>query len=137
MRKTLAPFTLAAAMLSFASCAHHRDVRPGADGVHHVIVREPTKESAERHAISQANHYCEQSNRTAAFMNESTQYTGTMDESTRDTLRKASTAATILGGTSAHARRHGEPNVLGTAGTIGSIMTNGDDYTADMKFKCQ
>jgi len=76
-------------LLVLASCAHHRDVRPGVDGINHVMVRETTREEAERSAIKQANHFCKDSNRMAAFMEEKTQYTGSMNESTRDTVRKA------------------------------------------------
>ncbi|MCM2278356.1 MAG: hypothetical protein NDJ89_09800 [Oligoflexia bacterium] len=124
----------------FASCAHHRDVRAGADGIHRVIVRGQDKEGAERSAISQAEHFCEQRKLAPAFMDEKTQYTGTMDEKTRDTVRKASSAAMVLGGVGgvagSGATRTGG-TVLGTAGTVGSIMTGGEDYTAEMRFKCQ
>jgi hypothetical protein len=124
-----------------SSCAHHRDVRAGADGVNRVVVRAEDKESAERSAISQAEHYCEQSKTRPGFMEEKTQYTGTMDEKTRDTVKKASTAAMVLGGTTgvvagnSGVRTSG--NVLGAAGTVGRIMTGGDDYVAEMRFKCQ
>jgi hypothetical protein len=129
------------AVFAFTSCAHHRDVRPGSDGVNHVVVRSPTREDAERSAISQANHYCEQFDKHAGFIEENkTQYTGSMDENTRDTVRKASTAAQILGGTGVAVGKRGTQTaggVLGTAGVIGGVMTNGDDYLADMRFKCQ
>ena len=125
-----------------ASCAHHRDVRPGAGGIHNVVVRGEDKEEAERSAISQAEHYCEQSSRHPAFLDSGkTTYTGTMDEKTRDTVNKASKAATVLGGTgavfggSSGVRTGG--NVLGAAGTVGGIMTSGNDYTAEMRFKCE
>ena len=53
-----------------ASCAHHRDVRPGADGVHKVVIATDDKEQGSRDAISQTNHFCEESGRHAAFVNE-------------------------------------------------------------------
>jgi hypothetical protein len=127
--------------LFFGACAHHRDVRPGAQGLHRVIVRAPEKTHAERSAISQAEHFCEeQSGRHPAFVEEKTQYTGSMDEATRDTVRKASRAAMILGGTGTvlgdgPVRTGG--GVVGTAGTVGTIMTGGDDYVADMRFRCE
>ena len=89
---------LAVLMVLFSQgCAHHRDVRPGVDGIHRVSVRAVEKEAAERSAISQANDYCETMKRHAFFVSENSKYTGTMDENTRDTLRKASKAATVLG----------------------------------------
>lgn len=125
-------------------CAHHRDVRPGVDGVHHVVVRAEDKESAEQSAISQAEHYCEQTKRSMAIINEKTEYTGTMDEATRNTLRKASKAATVLGGTRVSHRKGTEAqddldqsNILHDAGKVGNIMTSGDDYRTEMTFKCQ
>ena len=125
-------------IISFSSCAHHRDVRPGVDGVHHVLVRSEDKEKAERDAISQAEHYCQMTNRMPAFVEEKTSYTGSMDEATRDTVRKASTAAILLGGV-AHGSQSSRTggNVLGSAGAVGTVMTSGDDYVSDMKFKCQ
>lgn len=63
-----------------------------------MVVRAPDQQSAERQAISQAEDHCEQTQTRPAFVDEKTQYTGSMDERTRDTVRKASTAAMILGG---------------------------------------
>ena len=123
-----------------ASCASHRDVRPGED-VNHVVVRAQERRQAEQSAIKQAENYCQESNRHAVFVKEEkTQYTGTMDEGTRDTVHKASTAAMILGGgvgaaTQGSARAGG--SVLGSAGVLGHAMTNGDDYVADMSFRCK
>jgi hypothetical protein len=139
LRIRLAALTLPLA-LGFAACAHHRDVRPGADGIHRVVVRASERESAERSAISQAEDFCDERHLAPAFVNEQTQYTGKMDEGTRDTLHKASTAAMILGGgvgigTYGAARTAG--GAVGTAGAAGAIMTGGKDYTADMRFKCQ
>lgn len=130
------------AALFLAGCAHHRDVRPGADGIHSVRTREPNKERAERSAISQAEHYCESmGDKHPAFFNENTKYTGTMDEGTRDTVNKASKAAMILGGAAGTMGRssstRGAGTVVGAAGTAGHVMTSGDDYEAEMKFKCQ
>lgn len=124
----------------FVGCAHHPDVRPGADGIHRVVIRSTAKEKAERDAISQAENYCSQTNLAVAVMDEKTVYTGTMDESTRDMVHKVSTASIILGGAGAVAgpkdvKKGG--SVLGAAGTVGSIMTSGNDYLVEMRFKCQ
>ena len=130
------------ALLSFSlvSCAHHRDVRPGADGVNRVVVRSQDKDQAERSAISQAEDFCKQSKTFPAFVNEETKYTGSMDEKTRDSVKKASTAAMILGGTGVGVGRgatRAGGGVLGTAGVIGGVMTGGKDYTAEMRFICK
>lgn len=117
-------------------CAHSRDVRAGADGVHRVVVRQSTETDAERSAISQAEHYCKQSDkRPVVVEDKGTTYKGEMDENTRKTINRASQAATVLG----HGMgRAGEgPGPVGTAGRAGMIMTSGDDYVAEMRFSCQ
>jgi hypothetical protein len=134
-------FLLTLPAILLIACAHHRDVRPSADGINYVVVRDPTREAAERSALRQANHYCESLEKHAAIVSEKSDYKGSMDENTRETLRKASAAAMILGG-GAGVLGH-EPgvrsggSVVGAAGTVGAVMTSGDDYVAEMKFKCQ
>lgn len=134
---------IAASLLGFSafSCAHHRDVRGGADNVHSVTVRGTEKTSTERDAISQADDYCDQWDKRAGIVTQKSGYIGTtMDENTRDTVRKASTAAILLGGVGSAAadepgaRRGG--NVVGAAGTVGAVMTGGENYETTMTFKC-
>lgn len=106
-----------------------------------VVVREQDKESAEQSAIRQAEHYCEQFQRHPAFLDEGkTSYNGSMDENTRDTVRKASKAARVLGGAGMVFGENGVRTggtAVGAAGTVGGIMTSGNDYTAEMRFKCE
>lgn len=131
-------FVLLLPVLILSACAHHKDVRPGADGVHRVVVRGAEASGVERKAIDEANHFCKQFGQIAYVVNEEkTQYTGSMDENTRKTIKKASTAAMVIGAGVGHGRNTGAGQVLGGAGTAGWIMTSGDDYVADMKFKCQ
>lgn len=131
------PFYLV--LLFMISCAHHRDVRPGANGVHTVIVKGPDSSGLERSAINQAEHFCqERYARHAAFHSEKTQYQGEMDEGTRKTLRQASTAAMVLGGgASVNSSTRKGGSALGSLGTIGHLMTNGDDYVVKAQFACQ
>ncbi|MGE3973889.1 MAG: hypothetical protein AB7F59_05110 [Bdellovibrionales bacterium] len=127
-------------LLFLASCAHHRDVRPGVDGTNYVITRGPEKDQVERSAISQAHHYCESLEKRAAFVTEGTKYTGDMDEATRKTVRQASKAAVVVGSGMYGLGGRNERSAggaVGTAGTVGAIMTGGDAYTSEMKFKCQ
>ena len=128
-------------VLILSACAHHRDVRPSADGVHRVVTRGPEKDDVERDAISQANHYCSEVRKSsAAFVSEGTKYTGSMDESTHKTARNASKAATVVGSGMSVLGGQNESNaggLIGGAGVVGGIMTGGDAYTTEMKFKCQ
>ena len=157
MNKQIQALALLALTFVVSSCAHHRDVRPGAGGVHKVTVRKPEKAEAEQDAISQAEHYCGTMDKHFVIVSESTKYTGSMDEATRDTLRKASKAAQVVGTGATMARQNRQfqnaqpgthvsvhadvadpaENPIGTVGTVGHIMTNGDDYLTEMTFKCE
>lgn len=130
---------LASSLLIIAGCAHHRDVRPGADGVHRVQVQAEDTEHGSRDAIAQANHYCEEKKKEAVFIQEDKKYTGDMDEETYKTGKTIAKVAKgvgagvfVLGGR--NERKAG--SAAGIGGGIGdSVLGNG--YTVDMKFKCQ
>jgi hypothetical protein len=126
-------------LLLLASCASHEHVRPGADGIHRVLIRGEEKESVERNAIDEANDFCKEYHKMAAFVNEETKYTGSMDESTHKTIKKASTAASVGGGmmgVMGGKKESGIGQGLFGLGAVGSAVLDHDAYTADMKFKC-
>jgi hypothetical protein len=111
---------------------------PGADGVNRVVARDIERDNAEEAAVKAAKEYCEEQKQHAAFIEDKTQYTGTMDEGTRNTVRKASKAAMILGPATGIATSSGAAGgLLGGAGIVGHTMTNDRDYQAEVKFKCQ
>ncbi len=125
--------------LILVSCAHHRDVRAGADGVHRVVVRTEDTDHGSRDAISQANHFCKQSNRSAAFISEDAKYTGDMDEKDYKTGKKVAKVAKAVGGAGwvfggKNERQAG--GIVGLGGAIGDSVL-GEGYTVEMKFKCQ
>ncbi len=124
MRYFLSLFLLATFL---TSCAHHRDVRPGADGVHRVQVQAETKQEGQRDSLSQASHYCETLKLRPAIVKEDHSYTGQLDESIYQNTQKAKEAANILlGGTSyQHEANQAASSLLGKA------------YTINMSFKCQ
>jgi len=123
------------------ACAHHRDVRPGAEGLHRVVVLGDNEGDGERNAISQANHYCKEveGNKYAAFVKEETKYQGQMDEDTHKTVRTASKAAGVVGGGMSVFGGRRESNagkaIMG-AGAVGGVVTN-NAYKTEMQFKCQ
>lgn len=112
---------------------------PGENGINRVSVRDIEKTDSEEAAVDAAREYCEKRGSEAIFIEEKeAKYTGSMDESTRDTVRKASTAAMILGptlGVATHSHVGG--GVLGSAGVVGHTMTSGKDYQSELKFKCK
>ncbi len=129
------------AALFATACAHHRDVRPGADGIHRVLIQTDDTEGASRDAISQANHYCKSRNKNfeAAFVNEDKKYTGDMDEKTYKNAKRISKAASAAGGAVWALGGKQESNVGGIVGLGGGVADQalGKGYTVEMKFKCQ
>jgi len=132
--------------LLLSSCAHHRDVRPGTNGIHRVEVQGSDKGFVSRNALSQANDFCKEQKKYAAIIEESVKYVGTMDEKTYNAARTASTVATVAGvGTGAYAvarKKTMKSNVskvavgATAAGILGNtIISNG--YLAEMRFKCE
>lgn len=126
-------------LLFVAACAHHRDVRPGADGVHRVIVRAEETDEGSRDALSQANHYCKEYNKNAAILDEGAKYSGSMDESDYKTAKTAAKVAQAAGSAAYVFGGKNERNAGGIVGLGGGIADQaiGKGYTVEMKFKCQ
>lgn len=125
-------------VIVLASCAHHRDVRAGADGVHRVVVSTDDADEGTRDAISQANHFCEQRKMAAAFVNEDKKYTGSMKEEDYKKLKTAGKVAGVVGSTAYVFGGKNESAVGGLVG-LGGMAANaaaGKGYTVEMKFKC-
>lgn len=121
-------------------CAHHRDVRPGAEGVHRVVVLSEDSEEGARDALSQANHFCEKrGGLKAAIVDENKKYTGDFDEQTYKTGKAASRAAKVVGGTTHVLGGRRERNAGGVValGGIAGDAVLGKGYTIEMRFKCQ
>ncbi len=121
------------------ACSHHRDVRPGAEGVHRVVIQTDDQDEGAQQAISQANYFCEKRNLSAAFVDEKKQYTGSMKE---EDYRKAKTTAKVVqaaGGAAWVFGGKNESNIGGIAGVGGGIADAalGKGYTIEMRFKCQ
>jgi hypothetical protein len=136
MKKTVG-LVLALSLFTFG-CAHHRDVRAGADGIHRVVIQTDDTDAAARDAISQANNFCEERNKQAAFINEDKKYTGDMDESTYKTGKRASKAAQAVGGAVWVFGGKTESDIGGITGLGGAVADSalGKGYTVEMKFKC-
>ena len=120
-------FTAALASMMACSTASVR-ILPGEDGVHQSIAKDIERDSAETAALKGANEYCEKKKKEAVVVKNGSKYTGSMDENTRNTVRKASHVASILGPIG---------GVVQETGRAGQGMTNDRDYTAELSFKCQ
>ncbi len=126
--------------LLIGGCAHHRDVRPGVDGVHRVTLQTEDKDEGFRNAMSQAEHYCkEKASGSPAVLNEGSQYTGSMDEGSYRTGKTVSKVAAAAGGAVFALGGKKESTAGGIVGMGGGIANAalGKGYTFEMKFKCQ
>ena len=92
------------------------------------------KHNAEQEAVEAAREYCDKKKKEAVFLSDETKYSGDMDESARNNIRKGSKAAQILGMGTQNTAGGG---VLGAIGTTGSTMTSGKDYRAEVQFRCK
>ena len=127
-----------AAIFTAVGCAHHRDVRAGADGIHRVVIATDDADQGSREAIKQATHFCEQRKLSPAFVNEESKYKGDMDESSYKNAKKATTVAKVLGGTTyalGGARESSLGGLVGLGGVVGDSVL-GKGYSVEMKFKC-
>lgn len=126
-------------VLFVAACAHHRDVRPGADGTHRVVLRTDDVDDATRGAIKQANHYCKEKKQEAAFVNEEKKYDGDMDERDYKQAKRVTQVAKTVGGAVWVFGGKRESAIGGLAG-LGGVAGDaalGEPYTVEMRFKCQ
>ena len=111
-------FVLSLAVLGLASCAHHQDVRPGANGVHRVLIHTDDSEVGSQEAIRQANNYC--------------------DEKTYNQGKRISKVAQGIGGAAWVFGGKNESKAGGLVGMGGAVgdQALGKGYTVEMKFKC-
>lgn len=125
--------------LLLSACAHHHDVRPGADGIHRVVLQTDDSDQGARDAIDQANHFCKEQNKYAAFVEEKKTYTGDMEEKNYKNAKRASNVAKTVGGAAWVFGGKKESNIGGIVGLGGAAADTaiGQGYTVDMRFKCQ
>lgn len=126
-------------LCALISCAHHRDVRPGASGIHNVAVVAETPEEGSRDAISQANHFCKEQGKYAAIVEENQKYSGDMDESTYKNAKRGAKIAQAAGSAAWVFGNKGASDAGGVVGLGGGIADQaiGKGYTVRMQFKCQ
>ncbi len=127
-------------VLFLGACAHHRDVRPGADGIHRVLIQTDDVDGATRKCIKEANHYCKTKNLEAAFVGtEDKKYTGDMDERDYKQAKRITDVAKTVGGAIwvFGGRRESTLGGLAGIGAMGADAYLGEPYTVEMRFKCQ
>jgi len=129
--------TLSVVCVVLGACTASVRVMPSTDDVNRVVARDIEKYGAEKAAHKAAVAYCEEFGMEAAFISDEVWYEGSMDEQQRETIRRQSAAATIIGGIIRSNGNHDAGVVVESAGVAGSTMTSGKDYTAEVEFICQ
>lgn len=142
MKKIFKIITNASVLLTglfLAGCAHHRDVRPGADGLHRVLIHTDNKEEAGQDVVRQARHYCEEQGKHAGIVEEKNNYVGSMKEQDYKNAKTGAKVAQAVGSAGWVFGGQRESTVGGIVGLGGGIADAalGKGYTVEMTFKCQ
>lgn len=139
MKKIMFLILISLSTIIYTSCAHHKDVRPAADGLHKVVISTPDTDEGTRDAISQAQHYCSTLNKSAAFVEEKSEYKGNMSEENYKAGKTATKVAQVVGSTAYVFGGKNESNLGGIVGLGGAAgdAALGNGYKVEMKFKCQ
>jgi hypothetical protein len=125
-------------VVSLAACSTAKvRIMPGENGVNTIVSTDYEKDDAEEALVDKAKDYCKDSNKQAIFLKNGSNYTGKMDEGTRNTVKKASNAAILVGGAGYGTHNNTAGGVLSGAGIVGRTMVNDRDYRAEAQFKCQ
>ena len=128
---------LIAGALCVAGCSTANvRVMPGEDGTNRVVVRDVDKYSAEQEAFEAAKLYCEERGSEAIFLNDDVEYTGTMDEATRESIRRSSESATMLAGVIRATEVKDAAYIFEGGAAVGRSATSGKDYKAEVRFVC-
>jgi hypothetical protein len=112
-------------------------VMPGQDGTNRVVVRDVDKYDAEQAAFEAAKAHCEERGEETVFLSDDVDYTGNMDESQREEIRKASETATILAGVIRATDARDSAVIFEGGAAVGRSTTSGKDYEAEVRFTCQ
>ncbi len=112
LRLFLILFFCSSFLLQGCATNHRKDVRPGLDGLHRVII--PTDDIAEasREAVVQAENYCQEISKSAYFFNDDAKMKNA-NRTSNNTMTSGKSEPTEEGGDS-----------------------TGKKYTVDMMFKC-
>jgi hypothetical protein len=131
--------TLIPVFMLLTACAHHRDVRPAEDGLHTVSFNTEAKGEGFREGMSQANHYCDQFKKQAYQVGESSDYVGSMDESSYNTGKTVSKVAKVAG-TAGYIFGGKNESKVGGVTSVGGVVGDavlGEGYQYKMQFKCK
>lgn len=124
-----------------SACAHtYKDVRPGDSGINRVAIQTDDVDGATRKCIKEANNYCESHGHLEpAFLDESSKYTGDMDEKDYKQAKRVTAVAKTVGGAIWVFGGRTESTIggLGALGGVAGDSYLGKGYTVEMRFRCR
>jgi hypothetical protein len=126
-------------LIIFISCGHHRDVRPGVNGVNSVSVIGEDKVEISRKALDQSQHYCDSIGQRAAIKSEVIKFVGSGSEEDYKKIKGVTKAVQVAGSGAYVFGGKKERNAGGIAG-IGAAAASayaGDGYQVTMQFICK
>ena len=127
-------------LLTLAACGHHRDVRPGPQGINKVVVSTDEVQKGTRNAMDQATHFCKEHNKHPIYLKEEKKYVGTIDEKlyaqTKMITRGAKTASYQTRATNPRKVKNQTSDLL-RVGSTSADSALGDGYLVSMTFKCE
>ena len=131
--------TCLALLLTVASCAHHRDVRPSASGKHIVSFQTDRANQGYKQAKSQADHFCEERGKNAYIEKEESVYIGSIKQSEYE---KRKTAAKVVQGVGSGVFAFGgkKESPLGGIAALGGGIADeaiGKGYNYKLHFICK
>lgn len=137
MNKRIVLSGIAMSLTAFGCSTASVRMMPG-ERLNRALARDTDREGAEEAAVKAANKYCKEKGSEAIFTSNETKYTGDMEESTRNIIHRGSTAAMMIGGMGmVPDQSRGIGGLLGSAGTVGYVVTSGKDYEVVVDFKCR
>ncbi len=128
--------TFASALAITACSTANVRVMPGPDGTNRVVVRDIDKYEAEQAAVEAAKSQCEEHGQETVFLADDVKYTGDLEESDREAIRRASDSATVLAGI-VRAAEATDSAIIFEGAAVGRSVTSGKDYEAEVHFTCE
>jgi hypothetical protein len=124
--------------LILVSCATNKvQIMRWQGNYYKAIVKAIDKVEAEELGFDAAQEYCSKKGKEAVMSSNYTRYKGSMNETTRTTVRSASKVGAVLG---AAAYAKGDSNLgdkIGAASAGGMYATQNKDYETEVMFKCE
>jgi hypothetical protein len=124
--------------LLLVSCASNKvQIMRWQGNYYKAVVKAIDRAEAEEIGFEEAQKFCAKKGKEAVMSSNYTRYKGSMNETTRTTVRSASKVGAVLG---AAAYAKGDSDLgdkLGAASAGGIFATQDKDYETEVMFKCE